>query len=115
MTPPKTVKASGLVKSFEDSIKAANWLTGADMAQIEVARLLVAKLDQASEPREILETAKILTEVLKHLGLNIAGRTGKAEPKTELSFLNEILEKERKRVAKTPSVNARKPRTKPRA
>lgn len=115
MTPRKTVSISPLKGALESSITSANWLTGADMAQIEVARLLVFKLENATDPREILETAKVLSDVLKHLGLNVAGRTGKAEPKSEVTFLSEILKKEAGRVGKTASSNTRKPGTKPRA
>ena len=114
MTPPKTVPTSPLKSALESSITSANWLTGADLAQIEVARLLVFKLENATDPREILETAKVLSDVLKHLGLNVAGRTGKAEPKSEVTFLSEILKKEASRVGKTKSANPTKPRTKPR-
>lgn len=115
MTPPKTAQLSALRRSFEDSIKAANWLTGADMAQVEVARLLVVKLENAFEPKEVLETAKVLTDVLKHLGLNVAGRTGKAEPKKEVTFLNEILKKETNRLGKTKNPNPANKRAEPRA
>lgn len=113
MTPRKTAHVSALKSSLERSITSANWLTGADLAQIEIARLLVVKLENAADPREILETAKVLSDVLKHLGLNIAGRTGKAEPKSEVTFLSEILKKEATRVGKTKSSNTTKPRTKP--
>lgn len=79
-----------LVKKLEGAVKAANWLTPADQAQIEVAYLLATRLSVSVDHKEIVDLSKTLTEVLRSLGLNIAGRTGKAEPELGVSPLDEI-------------------------
>lgn len=104
-----TDKVPSLSAYFEESVKAATWLTKADTAQIEVARILIANLLAATEAREIVALSKTLSEVLQHLGLNVAGRTGKAEPESEVSPLDYI--KQRSKVRKssaTPRKSASK-------
>lgn len=84
---------------FEESVKAATWLTKADTAQVEVARILISNLLAATDSREIVSLSKTLTEVFQHLGLNVAGRTGKAEAESEVSPLDYI--KQRSAVRKS--------------
>lgn len=98
-----------LVKKLEGAVKQASWLTAADEAQIEIARLLAMKLSSAIDHREIVDLSKTLTEVLRSLGLNIAGRTGKAEPELGVSPLDEIKKRSSVRLSNTES---RKPATK---
>jgi hypothetical protein len=103
------VKVPNLSANFESSVKAATWLTKADTAQIEVARILISYLLMATDSREIVSLSKTLTEVLQHLGLNVAGRTGKAETVSEVSPLDYI--KQRSAVRKS-TTTPRKPATK---
>lgn len=111
-----TPKAKSVLnRAFDASIQAATWLTAADAAQVEVARMMVNKLENADDPREMLDTAKTLTDILKTLGMNIAGRTGKAEQSKEVTFLDEIIAKEAARVRKAAPTKSAKPRAKPRA
>ena len=88
MAPAKTHTVTA---QLEASLKSASWLLAADGAAIQVARRLASALDSASDPREIVALAKQLNDVLQSLGMNVAGRTGKAEaPKKEVNPLDEI-------------------------
>lgn len=79
-----------IFESVQLSVRAASWLTEADSAAIATAELLAFRLDTATEPAEIVNYSKALQTVLTSLGLTVSGRTGKAEPKEELSYLERI-------------------------
>ena len=99
-----------VLEKVKSSVSAASWLTEADLAAIATAELLAERLDSATEPSDIVNFSKALQGVLISLGLTVSGRTGKAEPKEELSYLERIV---------TSADNLRKPvsknqrRTKP--
>lgn len=78
-----------LSEVFEDSLQHAVWLTGADAAAVELARQLIARLESA-DSREFTAFGKLLNDVLKDLGMTVAGRTGKAEPEREVNRLDAI-------------------------
>lgn len=103
-----------LVQKLEGAIRKANWLMPADEAQIEIARLLAVKLSAATDHKELIELSKTLTEVLRSLGLNIAGRTGKAEPEMGVSPLDEIKKRGSVRISNAtptkPATRSTKPR-----
>lgn len=103
-----------LVQKLENAVKKASWLIPADEAQIEIARLLALKLSGATDHKEIVDLSKTLTEVLRSLGLNIAGRTGKAEPELGVSPLDEIKKRGSVRLSNTetrkPPAKSSKPR-----
>lgn len=112
-----TDKTPKLLSDFESSVKAATWLTKADTAQVEVARILISNLLSATEAREIVALSKTLTEVLQHLGLNVAGRTGKAEPESEVSPLDYIKQRSavRKSSTQTGKQTAKPSKSRPRS
>lgn len=90
---------SPLRRSFDKSLKSAAWLTPADLAQVELARLLITRLDSAVESTELVNLARTLDLVLSHLGLNIAGRNAKADYEKEGSPLDELKRSASNRVA----------------
>ncbi len=98
-----------LVQKLEGAVKQASWLTPADEAQVEIARLLALRLAASFDHKEIVDLSKTLTEVLRSLGLNIAGRTGKAEAEMGVSPLDEIKKRNSVRLSNT---TARKQATK---
>lgn len=103
MTPRKKPQLPPtLLESFETSLQAASWLTKADDAQVEVARILIRHLDTATDSREIVSISKTLTEVLADLGMNVAGRTGKAEAPKEVTPLDAIRKRAAIRLAEAP-------------
>ena len=88
----------------------------ADEAQVQVALRLADELDRATDPAEIIQLSKALTDVYGALGLNPRGRTGKAETPKEVNPLDAIIKKEaaRERKTKAPvkTVTASQSRTK---
>ena len=101
MAPKRT---QTLLDHLEASVKAATWLTAADAASVELARILATNLMASTDHRETAGLAKQLNDVLQSLGLNVAGRTGKAEaPKAgEVNPLHAIRKEAAARVAKAP-------------
>jgi hypothetical protein len=82
---PQTVTAH-----LEASLISAVWLTAADAAAVQVAKRLAADLDMATDVREVVQLSKALTDCLQALGMNVAGRTGKAEAPKEVNPLDHI-------------------------
>lgn len=72
------------------SVAAANWLTEADGAAVQIAHRLAAELDAASDVDELVTLSKALQGVLGSLGLTVSGRTGKASPLAEVNPLNDF-------------------------
>lgn len=96
-----------LLTHLEDSVRAAKWLTAADAAAVELARMLAQALMSAEESRDRVAISKQLNDVLQSLGLNVAGRTGKAEaPKDgEVNPLDSL----RKEAARKPKAKTAQP------
>lgn len=106
-----------LLTHLEDSVRAAKWLTAADAAAVELARMIARQLTASTDLRETAALAKQFNDILQSLGLNVAGRTGKAEAPKEgevnpLAALRQ--EASRKPKAKTAQPATRKS-AKPRA
>lgn len=70
------------------SVSAANWLTEADGAAVEVALRLADELDAATETDDLVLLSKALQGVLASLGLTVSGRVGKASPIGEVNPLD---------------------------
>lgn len=105
---PRTVTAQ-----LEGALKSATWLIDADAAAVEIARRLAIALDQADDHRDIVVIAKQLNDVLGSLGMNVGGRTGKAEaPKKEVSPLDAIKAQNKTRQPVSKIANARGKTTK---
>lgn len=100
--PPK--REPTLLDHLDASVKAAVWLTAADAAAVKLARMLAGALMDAEENRDRVALSKQLNDVLQSLGLNVAGRTGKAEaPKAgEVNPLNAIRKEAAARITKAP-------------
>lgn len=96
-----------LQNSLEQSLKAAKWLTEADAAAVELARVLIDKMGKV-EPREMTTIGRLLNDVLKDLGLSVAGRGGKPEIEAEENKLDEIKQAAAGRVGKTQTGNKAK-------
>lgn len=106
MAPAKTLTVTA---QLEASLKSAVWLTPADGAAIQVARRLAICLDMAVDPKDVVPLSKQLNDVLQSLGLNVAGRTGKAEaPKQEVSPLDAIKAKDKTRQPVSKVANPRR-------
>lgn len=107
--PPARIQT--VTGQLEASLKSATWLIAADGAAIQVARRLAVALDAADDLREIVTIAKQLNDVLGTLGMNVSGRTGKAEaPKREVNPLDEI--KAKNQIRKSVPT-AKQPKRKP--
>ena len=98
-----------LLSYLEESVKAAVWLTAADRAAVELARMMARQLMESADHRETAVLAKQFNDILQSLGLNVAGRTGKAEaPKEgEVNPLNEL----RKEATRKPKAKTAQPAT----
>lgn len=95
-------KPATLVDQLEASIKAAPWLTPADLAAVEIARGLarqLLELDPETQVRDRVALARALAEVLKELGLSVAGRVGKPEPAKEVTPLDALRARQAVRIA----------------
>jgi hypothetical protein len=92
---------------LEDAIKAATWLTPADAASVEIAKILARELQNAVDVRDIVSLSKQFSDVLQTLGMNIAGRTGKAEAEREVSPLDAIKARSQIRLADSKTVKSK--------
>ena len=90
-----------------DAIKAATWLTPADAASVEIAKILARELQSAVDVRDIVSLSKQFSDVLQTLGMNIAGRTGKAEAEREVSPLDAIKARSQIRLADSKVVKSK--------
>lgn len=105
-----TDASRSLPEVLEDAINGATWLTAADSAAVEIARILAKELSAAADVREIVSLSKQLNDQLQSLGMNIAGRTGKAEAERETSPLDAIKARSQIRLADS-KVGKSKPST----
>lgn len=106
MTPPKPKKPKpvplNLVDQLEASIKAAPWLTTADLAAVQLARSLakgLLEVEPETPVRDRVALARAFAEVLKDLGLSVAGRVGKPEPAREVTPLDALRNRQAVRIA----------------
>lgn len=110
--PRKTDTPQTVTAHLEASLISAVWLTAADAAAVQVARRLAADLDSAFDVREVVQLSKALTDCLQALGMNVAGRTGKAEAPREVNPLDHI-KRIGTRKAKNPQPAAKSAKPKP--
>ena len=106
MTQSKAKKARpkpiDLTTQLEASIKAATWLTEADLAAVQLARDLAKQLLELgfeAQIRDRVALAKALADVLKDLGLSVAGRTGKPDSVREVTPLDALRNRQAVRIA----------------
>jgi acetylglutamate kinase len=88
--PRKPEQPRSVLGELDDSLKSAVWLIAADAAAVQIARKLAADLDSATDVRDVVQLSKALTDCLQALGMNVAGRTGKAEAPREVNPLDHI-------------------------
>ena len=103
-----------LPEVLENSLKGATWLTSADDAAVQIARILAKELSATEDVREIVSLSKQLNDQLQSLGMNIAGRTGKAEAERETSPLDAIKARSQIRLADSKAVKPKPVATKSR-
>ena len=111
----RTDASRSLPAVLDDALKSATWLTPADAAAVEIAKILAKELFGAVDVREIVSLSKQLNDQLQTLGMNIAGRTGKAEAEKEVSPRDAIRARSQIRLAETKAVKSKPAPTKPRA
>lgn len=115
--PPKATKRSRptslpvLCQALERSITEATWLTPADAGAVELARLLARHLVTDPNPA----SSRVYAQLLRDLGLTVAGRKQETRPTEEVSPLDAIQARAALRLADPAPLHpdprpARKPR-----
>lgn len=86
---PRAVK---VVAEFTESLRAAEHLTHADRAVIEVGRRLAAELDATDDPKQVTALAGALLAIFRELGLSPKSRAsiGVAQAAEEVNPLDEL-------------------------
>lgn len=82
--PPTLTPAN--LDAFDQALRSATWISGADLATVELARHLIDSLMLEFDHR----TAKLLLDTLGALGMTVAGRGMKPQPEGEVSPLDRI-------------------------